>query len=625
MKKFTSIFLCIVLIFSISTVGFAKDNSYPVIFVPGYTSSRMFIYRGTEDEKRVWKIDVADEIIDALKKEIPKVAATSSLALLGYYDALFKTLEPYANEITDYLRINDDGTSKYDVEVYPHSVETTRLDKLDEYGYHPDSDTLKMLKKYTDRKNIYCCTLDWRLGQVDNAEVLNNYVNDVIEATGAEKVNIIGVSYGGQVTASYLSLYGGDKVNNVVLHCPALDGSSIVPQLFSDGEIDLAWSDLLQLVQTFRYEEIDFSQITEIINPDFLNGFIKAFINYYLYDLFLNFGSAWDLVPLDQYVELRDKLINDGNHKSLIEKSDKYHFEVAANREKDLQKLRSEGVDISIIAGYGYRLAVDNGMNSDTVIEVASSTGATCSEIGSVLGENYKSIACGTDNHCHLSPDGCIDAATGYLPENTWYIKDMFHGLGTNEKLVSQLICDLLFTEDVTDVHSSIKYPQFMVSDNAFMGVMCTFSSCAQGYFTPYSTEMTVTNLSKESSIYIDNITASGINLNFRYSVDTPIAPGESITVKVCGELPSNDLTAFNVKIDYISLREKIRTEKSRTQSFRYSDGSLYDEILADGINEDSPVISNEHATREGKTEILNFLARIAYYIKKILSFSIFE
>jgi len=621
MKKIISILLSVVLAFSISSVAFAKDEITPVIFVPGYTSSRMFINRGTENEKRIWKVDVADEIIDALKKEIPSILATTGKAVMGDYDALFKTLEPYANEITEYLRINDDGTSKYDVEVYPHSVETTRLDKLDEYGYHPDSDTLKMLRKCTSSKNIYCCTLDWRLGQVDNAKVLNDYVDDVLEATGAKKVSILGVSYGGQVTASYLSLYGGDKVKNAVLHCPALDGSSIIPQLFSDNEIELSWSDLLKLVQTFRYEETDFSQITDIYSPDFLNGFIKAFIDYYLLDLFLNFGSAWDLVPLEQYTELRDKLINDGNHKEIVAKSDKYHFEVAANREKDLKRLQSEGVNISIIAGYGYKLAVDNGMNSDTVIEVNSTTGSVCSELGTTLGAEYISASCGNEKHCHISPDGCIDAATGYLPENTWYVDDMFHGLGTNEKIVSDLLCDLTFAEEGFDVHSNIKYPQFMSSDNAFMGVMCTFSSCAQGYFTPYSTDLTLTNLSKKNSIVIDGITALGAKLGFGYSVNKVLAPGESLTASVFGEVPNADLSTFSIKIDYVTQGEKLNIAETRTQNFRFTNGSLYDEALADGVDEASPTITNEEVKRDGKIDAKSFFARIGYYLKKLLTY----
>ena len=620
MKRLVSVLLCLILVFLATSVAFAQNEVTPVIFVPGYTASRMYIYRATENEKRVWKIDVADELIDALKKEIPALLADSGMAVIGNYTPLFKTLEPYANEITEYLRINDDGTSKYDVEVYPHAAQDTRLDKLREIGYYPDYDTLKFLGKQTADENVFCCTLDWRLGQVDNAAVLSEYIDEVLEMTGAEKVNLIGVSYGGQVTASYLSLYGGDKVNKAVLHCPALDGSSIVPQLFSDGGIDVAWTDALRLIQTFSGAETDLSEITDVINPDFLNGFLKEFIVYYLLDLFLNFGSAWDLVPVGQYPALRDKLLNDGRHTEIIAKSDKYHFEVAANLKQNLSRLRSEGVQISIIAGYGSMLVTDNGMSSDSVIEVASSTGAVCAEVGESLPDGYVKSLCEDDTHCHISPDMCIDAAAGYLPENTWYVKDMFHGMGVNEKAVSALMADLLFTDSVTDVHSNTKYPQFMVSDNPFTGVFCSFSSCAQGYCTPYSTEMTITNLSKESEILIDGIKAEGTSLKFSYAANKRIAPGESITVQVCGVTPDTDLDVFDVKVNFITVRSGLRVPKSRTLSFRFTDGSLYGDVLDSQVSDTSPVIQDGEAKVTGRFNILSFFVRLLYNIRKLIS-----
>lgn len=618
MKKIVSILLCTALILSLVTVAFAAEEKCPVIFVPGYTASRMYINRGTDGEKRVWKVDVADELIDALKKEIPKLLLQAGGAVVGNYDALFKTLEPYANEITDYLRINSDGTSKYDVEVYPHAVEDTRLDALQKIKYYPDYDTLNLLKQYESPENIYCCTLDWRLGQIDNAAILNAYVDDVLAATGAEKVNLIGVSYGGQVTASYLSLYGGDKVNKTVLHCPALDGSSIVPQLLGDGDITLAWSDALKLVQTFRGEEVDFSEITDVVNPDCLNGFIKEFIIYYLYDLFLNFGSAWDLVPLAQYPALRDKLLNDGQHSAIIAKSDKYHFEVAAHLKENLQRLQREGVQISIIAGYGYKLVTDNGMTSDTVIEVPSATGAATAPVGTTLGSSYTPVSCGNASHCHLSPDCTVDGAAGYLPENTWYVEGMFHGLGVNEKDVGDLIGDLLFTDTVFDVHASTKYPQFMSSDNPFIGVQIRFTDCAQGWMVPYSAELTVTNLSEEGSIALDNINARGASLTFCYST-AAIAPGESATVKVYGTLPA-DLTPFSVTVDYVAVKENYRVAKSRTQYFRYTDGSQYEDVLFDGIGPDAPTVCEGEGKRSGSVNILNYFARFFYNLRKFLS-----
>lgn len=620
-KIIISVLLCIAMILPLSAPAFAEEeeeNATPVIFVPGYSSSQMYINLGTENEKRIWKVDVADELIGALLKEIPALIKDGGKAVCGRYDDLFATLAPYAEEITEYLRINPDGTSVYNVELYPHSVEDTTLDKLREAGYYPDYDTLKLLGKCTDETNVYCCTLDWRLGQIDNAKILSDYIDDVLETTGAAKVNLIGVSFGGQVTASYLSLYGGEKVNKAVLHCPALDGSSIVPQLFSGDDINLSWSDTLKLVQTFRKEETDFSVITDAVSLSFLNGFIKEFIHYYLLDLFINFGSAWDLVPLSQYEALRDKLLNDGNHNAIIEKSDLYHYTVAANLKENLNRLRAEGVQISIIAGYGYRLVTDNGMTSDSVIEAASSTGALCAEAGKTL-EGYSPVNCGDSSHCHISHDSRIDAATGYLPENTWFVEGMFHGMGTAEKAVSQLISELLFTDNIADVHSDTRYPQFMSTDNPFTGVFCSFSYSPQGFCSPYSTELTVTNLSKENSAVINKISAAGADLKFSLPCGKILKPGESMTVKVSGTIPEN-LSAFSLTTEFTALKKAYCVQKSRTQSFRFSDGSLF-EISAD---DSAPLISETEPEMYFIQKISSFFNRLLNFFREMFSKIVF-
>lgn len=451
-KKAICIVLCLLLTAAVMPLASADDNGCPTVFVAGYTSSQMFVNRGTDKEVKVWKQDVAEKVLDAVKSEIPGVLAGAGLAAAGINSPLFKTLQPYVNDLIEYMQLNDDGTSKYAVELYPHSVEDTRLDKLRKMKYYPDHDSLINLGEKAGDENVYCCTLDWRLGQVDNAAVLDEYINELLEVTGKDKVNLMGVSFGGQVAASYLAIFGGEKVNNVVLHCPALDGSTIVSELLK-GDVEVAWSDALDLYCSYDKVEQEYSVITDLISLSFLDGFLMDFINYELLDFFLNFGSVWDLVPLSEYPDLRDKLLSDGTHTEIIRKSDIYHFEIAAKRTETFEKLRAEGVDISIIAGYGCLPVVNSGNNSDGVIDLASASGAICAAPGKDLGAGYAQKSC--TEHCHISPANSVDASVGYLPENTWYIENMYHGLGVNEEKVNELIMTLLTTEEIGDVHST--------------------------------------------------------------------------------------------------------------------------------------------------------------------------
>ena len=607
-KKLLAVILCVVMAAAVVPVASAEE-SYPVVFVAGYTSSQMFVERGTENEVKVWKQDVADKVIDAVKSEIPGVIAGALLALIGINSPLFKVLDPYVNDLIEYMRLNDDGTSKYDVELYPHSVEDTRLDRLKEMKYYPDHDSLLNLGEKAGDKNVYCCTLDWRLGQLDNAEVLNNYINDLLEKTGKSKVNIMGVSFGGQVVASYLTLYGGEKVNNAVLHCPALDGSTIVSELLK-GNANVKWSDALDLYCSYDKVEQEYSVITNLIDISFINDFLMDFINTELLDFFLNYGSVWDLVPLSEYAALRDKLLSDGTHGEIIRKSDAYHFEIAAKRAETFEKLKADGVDISIIAGYGCEPVVSCGTNSDGVIDLASATGAFCAAPDETLPDGYAQSKC--ENHCHISPAFTVDASTGYLPENTWFVEDMYHGLGVNEAKVNELIMTLLTEESIKDIHSSPEYPQFLTSQNRCRGIYCAFENCAEGYFTPYSTKLTVKNVSKKDTVYINSVCCEGADIKFGYEICKELAPGEITTLDVVGRLPA-DMSLFKVKIDFTDCKENITVGRSRTQSFRYTDSELLRSVLTEEITSATPRVADGKAEKSGRLTIKAFFAELFY------------
>ena len=603
-KRLLSLLLCLLLLTAALplTCGAAVR---PVVFVAGYTSSRLVLDRGTPQERRVWKQDIGDKVIDAIKAELPRIAFDASAAAVGIYDALFDRLEPYVDEILEPLRMNDDGSSKYPVEVYPHAVRDTRLDRLRAIGYYPDHDSLQMLGKAAGEKNVYCCTLDWRLGQVDNAAVLDAYIRDVLRETGADKVDLSGVSYGGQVAASYLSIYGASQVGRVVLQCPAIGGSSIVPQLLSGQKIFLAWEDFARLYGAFAKDERDFASLAAAVSPSFLSHFLRAFIDRFFIDFFKNFGSVWDLVPAQDYEALRERLLRDGTHDALIEKSDRYHNEIYPRMRETLRQIRLQGTPVSIVAGYGTALAVDNGCHSDGVIDVASMTGAACAPLGKTLPDTRSPT---------VSPDGAIDAADGYLPQSTWYVDGLLHSMGANEEKVSRLMTTLLLTDDLPDVHASTDYPQFLSSRNACRGVVCTFSGCAEGFCTRYSTALQITNLSASDSITVTDVTCRGAKLRFSFRRGVVLQPGESLSAAVSGVVPGQDLTALAVTVRYVTSKEKYDAPHSRTQHFRFADGATLSAVLTQDVT-DADEIADTPAVRTGIVPFRAAAASVLYRI----------
>lgn len=611
LKKALSLFLCVVLLAAFVPYVHAAEKK-PVVFVAGYTSARLYMDRGTPDEKRVWKQDVAGKIVEAVKSELPKIALEAGPAAVGVFDPLFDTLEPYVNEVIEPLRMNDDGSSKYNVEVYPHAVADTRLDRLREIGYYPDHDSLVALGKAAGEKNVYCCTLDWRLGQVDNAAVLDAYIRDVLKATGADKVDLMGVSYGGQVCGSYLSLYGGDAVRRVVLQCPALDGSSIVPQLLSGDDFTIAWEDLLELVRAYKKDEKAYGALSTLVPNEFFCRFLRAFLDRFLIDFFNNFGSVWDLVPRADYPALRDKLLLDGNHDEMIRKSDLYHNEISANIAQTFRRLRSEGVDIAIVAGYGWALAVDNRHTSDGVIDTASMTGAECALLGETLPvDRLQSTT--------VSADGTVDAANAYLPDRTWFVSGLLHSMAVNEEKVGELMMTLLLTDSIDDVHSTPEYPQFMTSQNACRGVFCAFEGCADGYCTKYGVRLQITNVCKTDSITVDGVSCSGADLRFGYTRDTTLQPGETLTVTVSGKLP-DDLSIFRVNVRFVVYKDKYSLGRSRTQDFRFAGDSHEQDVLTEDAST-AETIADTPAVRNGVLPFKAVLGRLfTFFLNSLLA-----
>ena len=86
--------------------------------------------------------------------------------------------------------------------------------------------------------------------------------------------------------------------------------------------------------------------------------------------------------------------------------------------------------------------------------------GATAANYGDVLSDEYIASV-SEENKKYLSPDHKIDASTGLLPENTWYIKNLHHDHWGSIEAVSLVIMNNDYNVSEQDV-----YPQFMDNNN---------------------------------------------------------------------------------------------------------------------------------------------------------------
>ena len=141
-----------------------------------------------------------------------------------------------------------------------------------------------------------------------------------------------------------------------------------------------------------------------------------------------------------------------------------YYDIVQSNHNKTVIEMMGKGVRYSIFAKYNfpdyplYKGAAIQG-DGDTAIP-RQTFGATAANYGDVLSDKYiASIS--QENLKYLSPDHKIDASTGLLPENTWYVKNLHHDHWGSIHDVSLDIMNNDYNVSSQDV-----YPQFMDNNN---------------------------------------------------------------------------------------------------------------------------------------------------------------
>lgn len=533
----------------------SRTNGYPVVLVTGYTSANLFITNedGTRGEK-IWSIAI-DEILGLVLKRIAEVGIGLGASVFGKGDYLAKVVGEEAINLLGKTACNDDGSSKYPVEVmFPTAEVSNSQVMFDEFGnddYQFETDITKSFREYVDRSEIYNFNVDWRYGAVYCATELDDYIQQVKELTGKDKVNIFAVSHGGQVTATYLSLFGYKQdVQNAVLTVPAIRGAGILYDLL---QVDMKFDELnlINFIENGLHLEEDLHWLVEAQQLGFLDDVLNKLIPY-LFEVVGNWGSIWDFCPDDIYEAMKAKWLDPVKNKGLIEKSDYMHYTVMPSFSTALEKCNEEyGMHVSIIAGTDNGMTTGNPINGDGIIATSFATGATCADRGMRFADGYTQVnPC--DGKYKVSPEMTVDASTAYLPDNTWFVSGLFHGMTYWDLYTRELMPILLLTDEIKDVYSDERFPQFHTSTNPCYGVWAAFDSSDEGFVSSGDKALVIKNLTWENRpVLINGITCDGMDLDFDLKPLKKIKAGESITVPFTGEIPAKSDCVVSVTISF--------------------------------------------------------------------------
>lgn len=339
---------------------------------------------------------------------------------------------------------------------------------------------LRSVSDIIGEENLFFFTFSLFGDPMESARRLDEYIDTVLQKTGAKKVNLLPISLGGTVFTAFCDQFTDtDKVNSIVNVVPVLNGTQSVTDMFNrdfDVSAEFWYNEGIPMMIS------EFTEYGELIGhaANFLLRSLPAEVNAAMltriYDallnnLFVNTPQIWAMVTREAYPELAEKYLGDEEHAPVRAKTDAF-YQAQLDLEDNIKSMTANGIKINIISGYGlhtgdarynfFRVTANaDKVNGDGVINVESTTlGATAALPGEKLSEGGR-----------LSPDGEVDASTGVLPDNTWYFYNMHHEDAANNAPVINLSVALMYSHDVENVSSNPeKYPQFNGnSDNWFI------------------------------------------------------------------------------------------------------------------------------------------------------------
>ena len=462
MKKTISLVLCLIMVLTLSLPAFAESEpeEYPTIYVTGAQTNDILSAEG----EKIWDLDV--DAMSVVKEALVPCLQELAFGFVG------RDYKAYAEKVNSYVA---------------PLFEKVVLDKNGEAGNgsHPakHSSTVEVEKKYSDYGIWdYRFWYDWRLSPITTAEELKNYIDRVTEATGKDKVQLVGRCYGANVIQAYITLYKDhalENVSDVSYYASSVMGIDYMTALFS-GEVVLEDKAVTNFAEYYLEDE-------NLIEDEVLSGFVYALLDVFRQAEVLGLGtdallmlfneikgdlipellpniigtwtSYWSMVTADKYEQAIEFVYGDrrDEYAGLIEKTDRYHYEVQLCAEETILELQSKGINFYIFTKYGYPdmpLYEGAAAESDSTTSVpGQSFGAECADYGEAFSPAYINALTDTT---YLSPDYKINAATALLPERSWFVKNLHHDWHSE---LHEMSLELMRYDMTVD---NEKYPQYL-------------------------------------------------------------------------------------------------------------------------------------------------------------------
>ena len=623
MKKFISVFLVAAIIFSTFafTASATEDvTDYPIIIVPGYSGSALRYVDENGVSEHIWGI-TPDMIGNILKNTIMNIGKERPDQEI-LQDAVGTDLIEWLRK----LKMKPDGTSLYPLKNYYETPEegcSANVIKLHPDGqYRHEVEIQDKLAEYVGYENIFNFYNDFRYGAEYCATKLDEYIQQVKEYTGKDKVNIYALSHGGQVAATYLNLFGYKQdVDNAVLAIPAIGGAGIAYDLLT-ANAEFKEEILLTFIQHGFMWEDDYDWLFKSEPLGFLDGFLNDTLVPLAHQLLLNWVSLWDFMPAELYESAKKELLDPVTHAGLIATSDRFHYDILPLMGEKLRECQDKyGMNITIVAGANIPVITGMDESSDAIITLESSTGATVAPLGERFADGYVQVnPC--DGKNKISPDMACDLSTAYLPDDTWVISGLYHGMVYKDEFTKEIIINGVLNDKYDNVYSSPDYPQFHATSNPSHTIHAKFNNSVEGFADKNDTKFVIQNNCVEDSVKILAVEFKGCDVAVDVTKAEYLAPGESAEFGIIGTLPEVSKKVITATITYVS-KGSITPFGQRTFSFTLNNGNAVEysgknELINNATGETTPIDSIKNPALKALAEfIMFFVDMFSYWLSK--------
>lgn len=493
MKKFVSLTLALLLVFSLMMPAFSSVNvnetksQIPVIRISGdgeplydTDGNKIFHYRdlgnlvsGGSDSSgnsEQYK-QMAEALLPALTKGM----------LTDDWSDLYEGLETQISKIFENSLLDKNGNptnnSGLSEARQQEMADKRNTDKKGTKGYY----------SWVDYRYYY----DWRLDPMESADELHSFIQDVKKATGCEKVGFMATCLGTNVIMAYVAKYGVSDVQGVALDGSVVGGAEILSEVIC-AKFDVAPPALMRVLKDvealgmFNIDDFIMETIDMLVQTGILEGVISTTENIFYDKLvegvtsalalstFYTWPNYWACVAPEDYEDAKYYVFGDeGSAKrieyaGLIEKLDNYDREVRQRIPELIKSIKDGGANFGVISKYGYQMipiCESSDEISDQFASVKrSSFGATTSNVYETLSPEYIGKREAEGKGRYISPDKLIDASTCLYPDYTWFIKGSSHSNWTHYEM--KILYDVA-TADRQLTIDDFSYTQFMVYDTA--------------------------------------------------------------------------------------------------------------------------------------------------------------